>query len=198
MALPAHQLYAGIAPWCALCLLLSGRNPFPSRRRLLGSLLLASLLLLVPLPGIGGGWSLIHGVFLLEANPSITLTALLVVALAQRLGGRKFFRPSDWNAAWIFGAAASLVLYPMALGLTRTDPYALGWGPELPAAAAVIALVLILGGNRFGVLLLLPPAGFLLRIQESCNFWDALLDPFYGGVSLIAAGRLLFSRLRRS
>lgn len=191
-----HQFYAGIAPWCALSLLLLGRNPHPSPRRRLGSLLLAILLLGLPLPGVGGGWSLFHGIFLLEANPSITLTALLALALAQRLSGRIFFRPPDWKAAWLFGAVASLALYPMALGLTRVDPYALGWGAELPAAMALLAVVLTLRGNRFGLLLVFPPAAFLLQIQESSNFWDALLDPFYGGISLIAVAGPALSRLR--
>ena len=180
-ALMIHQFYAGLAPWLALSLLLLGRNPHPSRKRITGSLLLALVLLRIPVMD----WSSYAWIRDVEANPSFILTALLAVALCRRVGGPSLFGPCDWKAAWIFGSAAALVLYPMGLGLTRFDSYELGWLPALPVAAALIASTLLLGGNRFGIVLLLPLAGFFLHLQESRNFWDALVDPIYSGISLI-------------
>ena len=180
-----HQLYEGVAPWAALALLLIGRNSHPGLRRKIAALLLAALLLLViPI----GGWNAAAWIRVLEPNPSVTLTGLLLTALVSRLSGKSLFRRQDWNAAWFFGAASAVVLYPMGLGLTSIDPYAWGWGPRLPLAMATIATLLLLRGNGFGALLLLPFAGFLLPLQESTNFWDAVMDPFYGAVSLMFSG----------
>ena len=188
-----HYLYAALAPWMALSLIILGRNPYLSRTRIIGSLMLAFFLLRIPIEG----WSSFAWIRVLETNPSFTLTGLLAVALLQRVSGRKIFRSADWSAAWIFGALASLVLYPMGLGLTSIDPYTWGWGPVLPVATALCATIFLLRGNRFGILLLLPGTGFLLHLQESTNFWDALIDPFYGGLSLIAGAALLLRRRSR-
>lgn len=189
-----HQLYAGVAPWAALSLTLIGRNPHPGLRRKVASLLLASLVLLViPI----GGWNAAAWIRMLEPNPSFTLTGLLLVALGSRLSGKTLLREEEWKAARHFGAIATLVLYPMGLGLTKVDPYAWGWDPALPLAAALIATLFLIRGNRFGVILLLPFAGWLLGVQESRNFWNALIDPFYGGISLLFTAWGLISRWSR-
>jgi hypothetical protein len=188
-----HELYAALAPWAALALLLLGRNPYLSRQRIIGSLLLAFFLLRIPI----GGWPLFAWCRTLEMNPSFTLTGLLIVGLWQRLSGRKIFRAQDWSAAWIFGATAALILYPMGLGLTAIDSYTWGWGKFLPLTEALVAVILLIAGNRFGILLLLPLSGFLLHLQESANFWDAVIDPFYGGFALISSSWILLSRFKR-
>jgi hypothetical protein len=176
-----HHLYAALAPWLALSLLMLGRNPHLSRIRIIGSLLLAVFMLRIPIEG----WSGFAWVRMLEPNPSFTLTGLLGVALWGRITQKKLFRAQDWNAAWSLGAGLALLLYPMALGLTSIDPYTWGWGPILPSMTALAASLLLLAGNRLGILLLLPLGGVLLHLQESTNFWDALIDPFYGGLSLL-------------
>jgi len=188
-----HQLYAGAASWLGLSLLLLGRNPSLSRTRIAGSLLLGFFLLRIPV----AGWSGFAWIRVLEPNPSFTLTGLLAIVLWERVSQRKFLRPADWNALWIFGAAASLLLYPTALGLTSYDHYIWGWWPRLPIGTAVITTLLLLRGNRFGLLLLLPFAGFLLHLQESANFWDALINPLYGAVSLGALAVLITQRILR-
>ncbi len=180
----SQQLYAGLAPWLALALLLLGRNPYLSRVRIIGSLLLALILLSIPVPLTG--WNGFAWVRVLEPNPSFTLTALLGIALWERISRKRLFRPADWNVAWIFGTASALLLYPMALGLTSLDPYGWGWGPRIPILVAVAAAMLILRGSRFGILLLLPFAGFLTGLQESTNFWDVVIDPFYAIFSILA------------
>ncbi len=182
-----HCLYAALAPWLVLALILLGRNPHLSRTRIAGALLLAFFLLRIPV----GGWHLFAWVRVLEPNPSFTMTALLAIALWGRVTGRKLFRTADWNAAWIVGAGLALLLYPMALGLTSLDPYGWGWQVILPVLTAFLAAGLLIRGNRFGIVLLLPFIGFLAGLQESTNFWDALIDPFYGGVSLIVVMSLM-------
>jgi hypothetical protein len=57
----------------------------------------------------------------------------------------------------------------------------------------VAAAILLLLGNRFGIILILSQLGSLLHLQESANLWDALVDPFYGGLSLlIVMVRIIF------
>ena len=185
-----HDLYAGLAPWMALALIFLGRNPHLSRTRITGSLLLAFFLLRIHVEG----WSSFSWIRVLEPNPSFTLTGLLAVALLQRVSGKKIFRSIDWSGAWVFGGVAAFVLYPMGLGLTSIDPYAWGWGIWIPVLTAVAAAVLLLLGNRFGIILILPLLGSLLPLQESPNFWDALIDPCYGALSLMAVVVLLLLR----
>ncbi len=187
-----HLLYGALAPWLALSLLVLGRNPRLSRTRITGSLLLAFFLLRIPVEG----WSSFSWIRVLEPNPSFTLTGLLAVALLQRVSGKKIFRSIDWNAAWAFGALAALLLYPMGLGLSSHDPYSWGWGIWIPLLIAVAAVILLLLGNRFGTILILSQLGSLLHLQESANLWNALIDPFYGGISLIAGIVFLFQKTR--
>lgn len=183
MSMPRiHDLYAGFAPWLALALILLGRNPHPSRMRIVGSLLMAFFLLLIPM----AGWSGFAWCRMLEMNPSFTLTSLLGVALWGRIAPTKPFRATDWIAAWMIGAGLALLLYPMALGLTPLDPYGWGWGRVLPIMIALLAAVLMFRGNRFGIVLLLPLIGFQAGLQESSNFWDAVIDPPYAIFSIVA------------
>lgn len=140
----------------------------------------------------------------LSANFSVIMVALLVVGILDRAGLCAVFRPCDWNAAWIFGAVASLLLYPSALGLgpQNFDSYALGWpwlfwrqSLVLFGGAGLAAALLVLRGNRFGYVLGLALLGYVLGFQESENLWDCLLDPVYGAVSLLV---LLWTLLRRA
>lgn len=130
----------------------------------------------------------------LSANFSVPMAVLLVVGILGRARQVEIFRLRDWQAAWVFGAAASLVLYPSALGLgpQNFDAYALGWpwlfwGQSLMlfGGVAVAAAVLLWCGNRFGYVLLVTLVAFGTGFQESTNLWDYLLDPVFGAVSLL-------------
>lgn len=158
---------------------------------LLFSALGAALLLIVPVLGHPAR----YWVAALAANVSIPLVALLVASIAARAGFHPLFRAQEWRACWIFGAVGALVLYPSALGLglRNLDSYALGWpwldsamSLALFGAVALTSAFLVYRGNRFGWVLLLSSVAYLLRIQESQNYWDYLIDPLYGVASLLA------------
>ena len=144
----------------------------------------------------------------LSANFSVIMVALLVIGILDRAGAHGIFRPQDWSAAWIFGAVASLLLYPSALGLgpQNFDSYALGWpwlfwGQSLAmfGGTGLAAALLIWRGNRFGYVLGLALLGYAMGFQESENLWDYLLDPVYGAVSLLVVlWTLLRSAISRS
>jgi uncharacterized membrane protein (GlpM family) len=140
----------------------------------------------------------------LTPNISVPLLALLAASIVRRAGGPAFFRPREWRAAWIFGAAASWALYPSALGLglRNFDAYALGWPwlEWLPSlllfgGTALTAGCLVGRGNRFGWVLVAAAVAYLTGLQESRNFWDDLLDPLFGAASLVA---VVVLGLRRS
>ena len=140
------------------------------------------------------GHSLPHWSASLSANFSVIMVVLLLFGIIDRAGGRNFFRDRDWNAAWIFGVVASLLLYPSALGLgpQNFDAYALGWpwlhrnlSLLLFGGTGLTAGALIWRGNRFGYVLGLALLGYAIGFQESENLWDYLLDPVYGAVSLL-------------
>jgi hypothetical protein len=134
----------------------------------------------------------------LNANFSIPFLGLLAVAVWEGEFGRKWFSKADWAAAWVFGSVAGFALYPLALGWGRFDPYEWGWrfGP-LFVAIGVLTALLLWKQNRFGFLLLLAIAAWHLRLLESVNYWDYLLDPVYCLASLLAVTWQLVARGRR-
>ena len=85
----------------------------------------------------------------------------------------------------------------MALGLGSVDPYEWGWQfSPLFVVMGVLTAWLLWRGYRFGLVLLIAGAAFHLRLLESTNYWDYLLDPVYFVVSIIATSRRLTSRVR--
>jgi len=142
----------------------------------------------------------------LTPNISVPLIALLVVSIVQRAGMAKAFGRREWRAAFCFGAVAAASLYPSALGLgpRNFDAYSLGWpwlewatSSLLFGAVAAASAALIWRGNRFGWVLALAALAYLLRLQESHNFWDYLIDPLYAVASLLACLFLLARRFAR-
>lgn len=176
--------------WLLLLWTIQRRPSCRGWRGTLASALFAGVILMVPWFGHPlPYWS--RG---LSANFSVTMAVLLVVAIFDRAFGTTIFRKRDWNAAWTFGAASSLLLYPSALGLgpQNFDSYALGWpwlfwrqSFVLFGGAAFVASALVLRCNRFGLVLLAAFAGYAMSFQESANFWDYLIDPVFAAVSLL-------------
>jgi len=124
---------------------------------------------------------------------SIPLLTLLATTVAEKFFGVELLRRADRQAAWVFGAAAGATLYPLALGLGAFDPYSLGWhfGP-LFAFVGMVAVILLWQRNRFGMVLFLAVGAWALRLPESGNYWDCLVDPFYSLVSLGVLGSKLW------
>lgn len=141
----------------------------------------------------------------LSANFSVPMILLLVAAVLGCARGRSLLAARAWRAAWIFGAAASVLLYPSAFGFgpQTFDLYALGWPwlfPEqslvLFGAVAGTAAWLVWRGNSFGYFIVAALVGYSFGWQESSNVWDYLLDPVFGAVSLVVVIGMLVTRGR--
>jgi hypothetical protein len=150
----------------------------------IGLAILSLAIVMVPLRGI----PLARWLAGIVDHWSVPSTALLASACIQRFFGIDLLQRHDRQAAWLYGALAGLLLYPLALGWGPFDPYSLGWhfGP-LFLSVGVLAAILIWRKNRFGVVLVLAIAAWHLRAMESGNYWDCLIDPFY---FLFSAGAL--------
>ena len=181
------QAAQGLAGRCGL------KNRGWSRLACLG--LAAAGLLFLPVGGLViAGW--VRG---LNANFSLPFTGLLAVAVWEAEFRRKLLSGRDWTTAWLFGAVAGLGLYPLALGWGNFDPYEWGWSfSPLFVASAVLTVFLLWKQSRFGFLLLLAVLAYHLRLLESANYWDYLLDPVYWLTSMGALGWRLFVRTRQA
>jgi hypothetical protein len=90
---------------------------------------------------------------------------------------------------WLL-AAAGVFLYPAALGMSRFDPYRLGYGS--PWFLAVLLLVALAawrrGWLRVTSCLALAVLGWSLGLLESRNLWDYLMDPIVFAWALVGIG----------
>jgi len=171
----------------------------PGARGLVFSVLGSAVLSVIPFFGHAPRYWLAG----LTLDVSVPLVALLLVGILERSGVAVVFRAREWRAAWMVGVVAALTLYPSALGLglPNFDSYTLGW-PWLEwrsslllfGPVALAAAFLVWRGNRFGWVLVVAAAAFLLGFQESSNFWDYLIDPLYAVVSLVACAALILRR----
>ena len=108
---------------------------------------------------------------------SITTLALLATALSAMLSGRAWLERPEWRGLFELAAACGVVGYPLTLGLTVLDPYELGYRPR-GLVLVVAGLVVAWWWRRRGAALVLASgvAAFNLRLLESNNLWDYLLD----------------------
>ncbi len=133
---------------------------------------------------------------------SITAILVLAAALSTALTGRVALDAPSRTALLAGAAVAGAVLYPMTLGLSRFDPYALGYRPRA-LLVLIAALVALSWWRRRGAALVLATgvSAFNLGALESVNLWDYLLDPALVAAAWVALAwrgiRALASRLRR-
>ena len=124
-------------------------------------------------------------------------TATLVLAGAAciaQVTGRALIGNRDKQAlCWLLALAAAF-LYPFALGWTRFDPYALGFGSAGFIAALLFTTLACWWARLYLVVLVVVVAAlaFLGGAYESRNLWDYLIDPlasFYALAWLLAGVR---------
>lgn len=144
-----------------------------------------------------GGLPLARWLISINANFSIPLTAVVFSKVWENAWGTRLLDRNAFLSSCIFGLLAGLALYPMALGLGGLDPYEFGWSFSLLfVLLMVITLILLFVRNRFGVVLVACILGYDLRVLESLNLWDYLVDPFFVLISGVMLGGRLIGEMR--
>ncbi len=186
-----HDLYVACAVvlvvWAALLWIAGAfglsREPAQERTRSLALGVAAVGLSLLPL----GEFTLWRWLMSAHANPSVLLVAFLAAYVGTRLSGRVWLSLAERRTAYGLGFAIGLVLYVSATGFLGADLYAVAWESRaLVVATGLLAAVLILLGNRIGVLLLVALVAYVGDLLESENFWDYLIDPAFWFLSVCA------------
>ena len=121
-----------------------------------------------------------------------TLVLAGAACLAQLTGRTTIERRERGVLCWLLTVAAAF-LYPFALGWTRFDPYALGYG-SIEFVSALLLLTLAAWWARLNLIVLVvvvAALAFLGGVYESRNLWDYLIDPL---VSLYALAWLIVRR----
>jgi hypothetical protein len=155
-------------------------------------MLAATLAVFVPI----GDLSIAAYVRGVTGDLSVTTLVLAGAACLAQLVGRSLIGLRDRQAlCWLLALTAAF-LYPFALGWTRFDPYALGYGSaEFVTALLVVTLAAWRARLNLVVLIVVAAAlAYLAGAYESRNLWDYLIDPL---VSFYALARLLAGVRRR-
>ncbi|MBW1783433.1 MAG: hypothetical protein JRL30_22155 [Deltaproteobacteria bacterium] len=143
-----------------------------------------------------GGLPLARWLISFTANFSIPLTAILLAKVLDAFFNIRLLDEKAYLTCWVCSIIAGTLLYPMAMGLSRFDPYSAGWGFSwLFVLTFSVTMVLLIMKNRFAGVLIAVILAYNLRLLESTNLWDYLIDPFLVAVSFIALGLRLFKGL---
>lgn len=118
---------------------------------------------------------------------SMTTLALAGAACFTQLTGRTVIEPRDLRALYWLVVAAAAFLYPFALGWTRFDPYALGYGSIEFVTALLLVTLAAWHFRRNAVVLIVVAAAlaYCAGAYESRNLWDYLIDPLVAVYALI-------------
>ena len=180
--------FSFIFPFLLIMALLQGgaglfRRDLCGWRPTLIFVLISVLIVVIPV----GGLPLARWMISFNANFSIPLTAILFCKITENSFGVKLMDKNALLTCWIFSLTAGVILYPMALGLGRFDPYQAGWGFSwLFVVLCGVTILLLIIKNRFAVVLMAAIFAYNLHLLESTNLWDYLVDPFMVVVSCIA------------
>lgn len=178
----------------AVALRLGARLPQTIRMLLAALMLVASLL---PFPWGLSGWALSY-----LSHFSLSSGLLALLAIQHRLTGRYWLPVREVRAVCLLLVGLALWFYPMSLGSSYADPYALGFGDT-----AFSTVLLLLGAfawlNRAYascVVLVVAQFAFAANVLHSDNLWDYLVDPWlvFWAIGWLVRDRLLVRRAQRA
>ncbi len=133
---------------------------------------------------------------------SVTTLLLLASSIVALAGGPKLHDRGELETLAAFVLSGAAFLYPMALGLTSFDPYALGYPDGIRVFLLALAPVAFFAWLRGRLLLLfaivLALAAFRFELLESRNLWDYLLEPWLTLYMLSWTGFTIFARFSKS
>ena len=170
----------------AIWLRLSVRLPLPVRGGLAVVLVVWSLL---PFPVGLAGWAMSY-----LSHLSITSGLLALAAIQHRLRGRYWLPVGQLRAACVMLVVLALFFYPMSLGSSYADPYALGFGDTLFSSVLLLIGLFAWMNRAYApcVVLIAAQGAFYFNLLPSDNLWDYLIDPW---LVFWATGWLVRARL---
>jgi hypothetical protein len=109
-----------------------------------------------------------------------------------------FFGGGSLTGFFIVVLIVGCVFYLMTMGFTVMDPYAWGYSPRwmLPICLLVAVAFELAGQRTAASLVLIAVGAYALRLMESTNLWDYLLDPILFLVCLVVCIAKLIGKLR--
>jgi len=184
---------------CALMLVavwmrLAARLPVPVRVGLAAVLAVWALL---PFPLGLAGWVMSY-----LSHLSITSGLLALVAIQHRLRGRYWLPVGQLRAVCVMLVALALFFYPMSLGSSYADPYALGFGDVLFSSVLLLVGLLAWLNRAYApcVVLIAAQGAFYFNLLHSDNLWDYLIDPWlvFWATGWLVRDRLVVRRDERA
>jgi len=131
---------------------------------------------------------------------SVSMLVLLTFQLLSACRFVKTFSAAVWRNMNLFWLISGAALYPSALGLLDRDMYAYGFQNTMSWCVLGMSVVAVVCKYRIsGLCLALSVLAHQLKLQESCNLWDYIIDPWLwiaASVSL-SAGTLRGSFARK-
>lgn len=167
---------------------------FPVAARV-GVIALLSLAMVIPVNGVliaGYVWGLI-------GDPSIATIALMSLVVIKQVTRRDVSDDRNVSALLFLVLVGSGVLYPLALGLSPYDPYALGFGSWIMYFGLFgLAIVAWLKQLHLVVCWIIASVlSYTFGLFESTNLWNYLLDPIVAVIAIGWAVMKLIERLRK-
>jgi hypothetical protein len=164
----------------------------PSRGRVfspvVGGALLIALCLAVAIPVNGVNLSMaMRGI---TGDFAIVTACWLALVAIQRVTATPLFTPREAHTAALLVVAAALLLYPASMGLSQWDPYRMGYSLAMPAICCALVVALVFLRQTFiAIAISLALLAYGLRLLESENLWDYLIDPWLAGYAIFVALR---------
>jgi hypothetical protein len=136
-----------------------------------------TLTVLLPLSDYPG-WYYIRSVF---GDCSITALFFYAALILQQNFSWQPYQENELILLRRLALAAAILLYPFALGLTRFDSYSLGYS-NLWLLVVIFIITLFCWLRKYYFLAVIITAAviaFTLKLLESHNLWDYLIDPLF-------------------
>ena len=174
-----------------LSLLLKCRSRLPS---MLMCLLIPVVLGVLPIRQTDvSGFALAH-----MGTLSASMLVLLAFQLFAKVGFIQGFSAPVLRNMNIFWFATGMILYPSALGFLNTDVYLFGFHTRLNWCVLAVSVVAMLCRHRIlGLCLAFSVLAHLLKLHESCNLWDYIIDPWLWIAATVSMFAGIFRRLLR-
>ena len=138
-------------------------------------LVVAYALSLVPIQGTLIA-EYIQGYFGYLSIPSIVC---ILLSFLSGVSLQPMLKQREKRVAFLLIVSAGCFLYPFTMGLSLFDPYALGYRPMGLGIALCATALFAWWLEKYVIMItiLLCITLFMLRVGESWNLWDYLIDP---------------------